>query len=138
MSFLYVLQSVRHGEGLTRDIGHGVQLVPHLVRDKDGLLLHVHVGGRVALLCRVPNERLDILLVQAVREVKEIFARWKPALGDLVREVAHKLWHLLHVRPHVLHGELVIVGHCHELDFTQGHQLLFFREHHAQEVCDIR
>jgi hypothetical protein len=57
-----------------------------------------------------------------------------PSLGQVVREEAHDPLIVLHARPEVLDGQLVVLGHVHLLDGVRLHELLLLGQQLAEEV----
>ena len=62
------------------------------------------------------DQLLDIVRVDRVHDIEEILPRRKTPLWNLVGEVLHELTNLLHVRPQVLYGQLVIIRNCDKFD----------------------
>ena len=111
----------------TGDEGNSLQLLPPGVGDLDRLVLVVLVLGPVAHVVRVPDEVLEVLVLEGVQDVEEVVARGQFVLGVLVGEVLHELLVLLHHRPELLHADLVVGRHLHSLDLTERHELLLIR-----------
>ena len=80
------------------------------------------------------NQFLNISRIYCVHHIEEVLARRLSSLWDLVREEAHELLNLLHVRPEVLYGELIIVRNCDELDIAQRKKCFLLSQHLTKEV----
>ena len=85
----------------------------------------------------MPNQLLNIGGVDAVHDVEKVAARDCALLRNLVRHVLHELCYICHVRVQVLNRQLVVVGHCHQLDFAEWHQLFLARKHLSQKVYGV-
>lgn len=72
--------------------------------------------------------------MQSVEYVEEILSWWGLACRILVREVAHHLGILHHVRVDGLHRQLLVVWHLDGDDILLLHQLLLADEDVLQEV----
>ena len=68
------------------------------------------------------NERANIFPVEGVHDREEVVTTWESAFGYGIRHEPHKLWHILHVGPEVLYGQLIVVWDLDHLDITQGHE----------------
>ena len=125
---------VRRSVTLTRYEGHGVQLLPPLLRN-DYILSRLCLSGdRVTLLVGVLYQPSDVLLVERIEHVPEVKPVWQSALRQLVGEVGQEVGLVFGEWIHVLDGELVVDRHVDELDLPELEQALIAAEHRLEEV----
>ncbi len=101
-------------EQLTRHEWDLLQLLLPCGRHADELRLHAVVSRSVALLLRMLDDTINVVLAQRVEHIERVVAIRHPALRQIVREERHQLLILLNHGPNVLDAELVVLGHVDE------------------------
>ena len=110
---------VKLEDGLTRDEGHGVELLIPVVGDSylgAGLVL---VLDGVAHLVRIPDELLGVVRLHRGHDVEEVAAVREAALGVSVLEILHEFRILLHQRKERSNRQFVVMGHLNEPHLTE-------------------
>ena len=131
------LRSMTMGEGvdgLTAEVGHGVQLGPPVIGDDDGLLLDALVAFEPELV-GVLDHLGHALRVYGVEDVEEVLAVDALALGRLVGHVLHDLGVRGEAGPQVGDGQLVEPGDLDELDVGDLEELLLAGQDLAEEAA---
>ena len=107
----------------------GLEPFPPGIRDVDLIVPVVLVLGAVAHVVGIPDEVLEVLILESVEYVEEIIAWRQTVLGVLIGEVLHELGVLLHHGPQLLDAYLIVGRHSHGLDFTESHEQLLIRQY---------
>lgn len=131
---LSIVPNIRYIQLPTGKIWHLFQLLRPEVRDLDRLLLHRFSLCRHTLLVGVLHHLFEILWVEGVEDIEEVFS-WRRLAGRvLVRQVRHHPGVLLQIRVQGLHRDLLVVGHLDLLDLGLQQELLLAHEDILQEV----
>ena len=129
-----LLEEVQSLSLVLRDEWQGVQLLPPLVRDLDGVGAVAVLLYRHALRVGVLDEPLHVLRLQRVEHVPEVLALGQPAVGRGVRHVQHEGLVALHERPELLHRELVVPRHADLDDLAELEQFLVLHQQLFHEI----
>ena len=102
-------------------LGHEVM---HLLVHGDGLPEHVAVVDCVPLTVGEVEHRLELIFVEAVDDVPEVFLVALPPLIDFGRHVRFDVGAVSKFSVQLLHGKLGIVADIHLFDGTLRQQAL--------------
>ena len=97
--------------GLTGKVWHLPKLLLPELRHLNRFFLHCFSLGRHPLFTRMLHHLLQIIWVNGVENVKEIFSRWTLVLRVFVRKEGHHGRVLFELWIQVLHGHFIIVRH---------------------------
>ena len=131
---LVLYKQVNNASKLTRNEGHGIELLPPLFVDADLVGFGLLTSCGEPLLIGVSDQLLAVGGVRGVEHVVEVLAVWIAAFGKLVREVDLEAGDLLHLFVEALHTEFIVERDLDELDFGELEELLLAHKHLAQHV----
>ena len=119
---------------LTRNEWNLCQFLPPLVTDTNDAIFKWGACCLVSVIRSNPDKLLDILWIQSMQDVEEVWAVWVAAFGQAIGKVGHQLGVLFEAAVDVDDAELVILRHLNELDITECQQLLVLGKDLSEEV----
>ena len=133
---LQMKRTIREGSVtvLTAEIWHLLELLLPILGELDRLPHARLARRRHPLLVGVGQILGEEVGMDGIEDVEEVLPRRTLAIWEDVREVLLHLLIIGELRPEVLDGQLVVVGHLDADDLLLLEQLLLAGEHLLQEV----